>query len=98
VAEVGAWPGGACVACAQKGLKALEERAGPLAGQEQQGAFCSGMRLVAIDLMCLDLPDTEENAAEFGYPGNEAARGRSRRPHWMNTSPRAPSVPALAVM
>jgi hypothetical protein len=53
----------------------LEETAGPLAGQEQQAAFCSGMRLVAVDGMCLDLPDTSENAAEFGYPGNDAGRG-----------------------
>ncbi len=53
----------------------LAETAGPLAGQEQQAAFCSGMRLVAADGMCLDLPDTAENAAEFGYPGNDAGRG-----------------------
>src|SRR5260221_3616327 len=25
--------------------------------------------------MCLDLPDTPENGAEFGYPGNDAGRG-----------------------
>jgi hypothetical protein len=25
--------------------------------------------------MCLDLPDNEENAAEFGYPGNDGGRG-----------------------
>src|SRR6266581_184945 len=53
----------------------LEEAAGPLAGQEQEPAFVSGMRLVAIDGMCLDLPDTPENGAEFGYPGNDAGRG-----------------------
>ena len=53
----------------------LEETAGPLAGQGQQAAFASGMRLVAIDGMCLDLPDTPENAAEFGYPGNGQGRG-----------------------
>jgi len=33
------------------------------------------MRLVAADGMCLDLPDTPQNAAEFGYPGNDAGRG-----------------------
>jgi hypothetical protein len=33
------------------------------------------MRLAAIDGMCLDLPDNEENGAEFGYPGNGAGRG-----------------------
>jgi hypothetical protein len=53
----------------------MEAVAGPLAGPDQPGAFVSGMRLVAIDGMCLDLPDTPENAAEFGYPGNDAGRG-----------------------
>jgi hypothetical protein len=53
----------------------LEETAGPLAGQEQQAAFCSGMRLVAVDGMCLDLPATPQNGAEFGYPGNDAGPG-----------------------
>jgi Insertion element 4 transposase N-terminal/Transposase DDE domain len=53
----------------------LEETAGPLAGQEAGPAFVSGMRLTAIDGMCLDLPGTAENAAEFGYPGNDAGRG-----------------------
>src|SRR5207249_3424471 len=35
----------------------------------------SGMRLVAIDGMCLDVADTAENAAGFGYPGNDLGRG-----------------------
>ena len=39
----------------------LEEVAGPLAGEESESAFISGMRLVAVDGMCLDLPDTHEN-------------------------------------
>ena len=53
----------------------LEATAGPLAGQEQQAAFCSGMRLVAVDGMCLDLPATPQNGAEFGYPGNDSGPG-----------------------
>src|SRR6266581_6895620 len=53
----------------------LEETAGPLAGHEEGPAFCSGMRLVAIDGMCLDLPATPENGTEFGYPGNDAGPG-----------------------
>jgi len=53
----------------------LEEVAGPLAGEDSGPAFVSGMRLVAVDGMCLDLPDTGENAAEFGYPGNGERRG-----------------------
>ena len=57
----------------------LEAVAGPLAGEEQETACVAGMRLVAIDGMCLDVPATEENGAEFGYPGNDAGPGRSRR-------------------
>ena len=53
----------------------MEQVAGPLAGQESQSAFVSGMRLVAVDGMCLDVPDTPENADEFGYPGNDERRG-----------------------
>src|SRR5712692_3845591 len=53
----------------------LEAVAGPQAGQEQERAFAAGMRLAAVDGMCLDLPDTPENGAEFGYPGNDAGRG-----------------------
>ena len=53
----------------------LEETAGPLAGQEAGPAFVSGMRLAAIDGMCLDLPATPENGAEFGYPRNDAGPG-----------------------
>jgi Insertion element 4 transposase N-terminal/Transposase DDE domain len=53
----------------------LEEAAGPLAGQEQGAAFVAGMRLVAVDGMCLDVADTPGNAAEFGYPGNGSGRG-----------------------
>ena len=30
---------------------------------------------MAIDGLCLDLPDTPGNAAEFGYPGNGTGRG-----------------------
>jgi hypothetical protein len=55
--------------------KLLEAVAGPLAGEEQQAAYVAGMRLVAVDGMCLDVPATEENGAEFGYPGNDAGPG-----------------------
>src|SRR5437868_6193851 len=49
--------------------------AGPLAGEEQDTAYVAGMRLVAVDGMCLDVPPTAENGAEFGYPGNDAGPG-----------------------
>ena len=37
------------------------------------------MRLMAIDGMCLDVPPTAENDAEFGYPGNTRSPGPSPR-------------------
>ena len=53
----------------------LEMVAGPLAGEEQDTAYVAGMRLTAIDGMCLDVPATDENGTEFGYPGNDAGPG-----------------------
>jgi hypothetical protein len=51
--------------------RAAGETAGSLAGQERQSAFCSGRRLAAVDGMCLDLSDADENGAEFGYLGSD---------------------------
>ena len=79
--DLGMQPSPAAITYARQRLgwqvmeRLLEETAGPLAGQDQERAFVSGMRLVAIDGMCLDLPDNEENGAEFGYPGNDGGRG-----------------------
>ena len=79
--EAGMQPSPAAITYARQRLgwqvmeRLMEAVAGPLAGQDQQAAFVSGMRLAAIDGMCLDLPDTPENGAEFGYPGNGAGRG-----------------------
>ena len=53
----------------------LEETAEPLGGQAQEAAFVSGMRLAAVDGMCLDLPDTLGNGQEFGYPASDGRRG-----------------------
>jgi len=53
----------------------LEAVAGPLAGEEQETAHVAGMRLVAIDGLCLDVPATAGNGAEFGCPGNDAGPG-----------------------
>ena len=79
--DLGMQPSPAAITYARQRLgwrvmeRLLEETAGPLAGQDQQSAFAAGMRLVAIDGMCLDLPDNQENGAEFGYPGNDGGRG-----------------------
>lgn len=52
----------------EKPLRALfEETSGPLATPEDLGAYAFGLRLVAWDGTTLDVPDTEENAAAFGF-------------------------------
>ena len=38
--------------------------------QAHPHAFYAGLRLVAIDGSCFELPDEAENAAHFGYPGS----------------------------
>ena len=80
--SVGMQPSPAAVTLARKRLGCrgsrlplLEAVAGPLAGEEQDRALAAGMRLVAVDGMRLDLPDNQENGAEFGYPGNDGGRG-----------------------
>jgi hypothetical protein len=50
----------------------------PVAQVSTRGAWLGGRRLVAIDGFDLDVPDTVENAGEFGYAGN--ARTRSAFP------------------
>jgi hypothetical protein len=50
-------------------VKTLFERiAVPVASRLTLGAFCARRRLVSMDGMVFDLPDTEDNAAEFGKP------------------------------
>jgi Insertion element 4 transposase N-terminal len=79
--ELGMQPSPAAITYARQRLgwqvmaALMEAVAGPLAGEEQERAFVAGMRLVAVDGMCLELPDTPENWAEFGYPGNDAGPG-----------------------
>jgi len=51
-------------------LAALFDRAAvPVARPGAQSAFFAGKRVVAIDGVVLDVPDTPANAAEFGYSG-----------------------------
>jgi hypothetical protein len=40
----------------------------PLAGEQTRGAFYKGLRLMAIDGVAFDIPDTAANAAAFGRP------------------------------
>lgn len=52
-------------------LRELFERtAVPVAGRGTKGAWCGTRRLMAIDGFMLDVPNTPENAAEFGRKSN----------------------------
>ena len=42
----------------------------PMATVETVGAFLNGLRIIAIDGTCLDIPDSDENARVFGRPGS----------------------------
>jgi hypothetical protein len=63
----------------------FERTCGPVAGQAHpmagllaegrtRGAWLRGWRVLAIDGFEVDVPDTDENAAEFGYAGSGANR------------------------
>src|SRR5665648_408625 len=53
----------------------LERVAGPLAGQDDGWAYVAGLRLVAVDGLTVDVPDTAANATQFGRPGGGAGPG-----------------------
>jgi hypothetical protein len=42
----------------------------PMATEQTLGAFLNGLRIVAIDGTCFDVPDSDENARVFGRPGS----------------------------
>ncbi|MGW4413084.1 IS4 family transposase [Nonomuraea sp. NPDC004702] len=50
----------------------FDEVARPVAEFQTRGAFLYGRRLVSIDSMVFDLPETVENAAAFGRPSGGA--------------------------
>ncbi len=54
----------------------------PMATTETVGAWSNGLRVVAIDGTCLDIPDSDENARVFGRPssrpGTRAAFPKAR--------------------
>lgn len=52
----------------------FERVAAPVADQLTPGAWLGSWRLMAIDGFEWDVPDTAENAAEFGYAGSGAGR------------------------
>ncbi|MCK9906663.1 transposase, partial [Frankia sp. Cpl3] len=52
----------------------FERVAGPVASPVTRGAWLAGRRLLAIDGFDLDVADSQENGAEFGYGGSEGKR------------------------
>ncbi|MGH3788654.1 MAG: hypothetical protein ACRDRG_19380 [Pseudonocardiaceae bacterium] len=58
-----------------------------------RGSFLRGWRLLAIDGFEVDVPDTDANAAEFGYAGSGPNRSASRRRgSWRWSPPRRGSL------
>ena len=79
--------GGITQARQRLGLEPLRELfaqvAVPVAEQLTRGAFLAGWRLMSIDGMEWDVPDSKENAAAFGYPGTgKDGRRPFRRSGW----------------
>jgi hypothetical protein len=84
-----AWASGAAepAAVGKSSISALRTRIGaaPLADlvqrcclplaepQEHPDAFYAGLRLVALDGSCFELPDEADNASAFGYPGSRTS-------------------------
>lgn len=68
-------PGGLCQARQRLGsevMRELYERvAEPCALRSTQGAWLGGRRLMALDGFGMEAPDSEENAAYFGYAGKK---------------------------
>ena len=50
-------------------------RSRPLAGESEAWAYLGGLRVVAFDGLTMDVPDTAENAHEFGRPGGGSGSG-----------------------
>ena len=79
--SLGMQPSSAAVTQARQWLgwevmqRLLEAVAGPLAGEEQETPHVAGMRLAAINGLCLDVPAAAGNGAEFGCPGDDAGLG-----------------------
>jgi hypothetical protein len=55
-------------------VEVFEQVAGPVADTLTRGVWMRRWRLVAIEGFEVDVPDTEGNAAEFGYAGSEDNR------------------------
>jgi Insertion element 4 transposase N-terminal/Transposase DDE domain len=61
----------------------FEQVAGPVGADGAAGVFCCGLRVISMDGSTTDLPDTAENAAFFGRPGNDTREGAFPQVRWV---------------
>jgi hypothetical protein len=79
-------------------LKLLFERiAVPMARAGTRGAWVHGLRVMAIDGLVFDVPDTLANDEAFGRGGNDQAKGPflevRASSRWPNAAPTPSSTP-----
>jgi hypothetical protein len=81
-------------------LKLLFERiAVPMARAGTRGSWFRGLRVMAIDGLMLDVPDTPANDEEFGRSGNDTTPARSPSSGWspwVSAAPTRSSTPRWA--
>jgi hypothetical protein len=61
----------------------FEEVAGPVAAPQAAGVWVCGLRVVSMDGSATDVPDTQENRAVFGGPGNDQRVGAFPQVRWV---------------
>ena len=61
----------------------FDQVAGPVGADDADGVFCCGLRVVSMDGSTTDVPDTKENDAHFGRPGNATRDGAFPQVRWL---------------
>jgi hypothetical protein len=61
----------------------FDQVAGPVGADDAAGVFCCGLRVVSMDGSTTDVPDTKENDAHFGRPGNATRDGAFPQVRWL---------------
>jgi hypothetical protein len=64
----------------------FEHVAGPVGADEAAGVFCCGLRVISMDGSTTDLPDSHDNRAFFGGPGNDKREGAFPQVRWVAAS------------
>ena len=61
----------------------FEQVAGPVAAPEAVGVWVCGLRVISMDGSTTDVPDTDDNRAVFGGPGNDKRDGAFPQVRWV---------------